>query len=98
MFAQLTEMISKYGFPIIAAGGMGYFVYYVWHWVTTEVKPVINETNNVLITLIDRVRCLDNDLLRLNQKLVVLMELKGKPVPLAAKPRSPDPTDKIESS
>ena len=55
---------------------MGYFVYYVWTWVTTEIKPVTSEANNVLIALIDRIRMLDNDLIRLNQKVNVILSLR----------------------
>ena len=73
---DLVSLINKYGFPIIAAGGMGYFVYYVWTWVTTEIKPVTSEANNVLIALIDRIRMLDNDLIRLNQKVNVILSLR----------------------
>jgi hypothetical protein len=73
---ELVQAINKYGFPIIAAGGLGYFVYYVWQWVTTEIKPVTSEANNVLIALIDRIRMLDNDLIRLNQKVNVILSLR----------------------
>jgi hypothetical protein len=73
---DLVSLINKYGFPIVAAGGMGYFVYYVWTWVTTEIKPVTTEANNVLIALIDRIRMLDNDLIRLNQKVNVILSLR----------------------
>jgi len=73
---DLVSLINKYGFPIVAAGGMGYFVYYVWTWVTTEIKPVTSEANNVLIALIDRIRMLDNDLIRLNQKVNVILSLR----------------------
>jgi hypothetical protein len=73
---DIVGLINKYGFPIVAAGGMGYFVYYVWTWVTTEIKPVTSEANNVLIALIDRVRMLDNDLIRLNQKVNVILSLR----------------------
>jgi hypothetical protein len=73
------DMVHKYGFPIVAAGGMAYFIYYVWTWVTKEIKPVISEANGVLIGLIDRIRMLDNDLIRLNQKLnIVLMMREAK--------------------
>ena len=75
---DLAELINKYGFPIVAAGGMGYFVYYVWTWVTTEIKPVTSEANNVLIALIDRIRMLDNDLIRLNQKVNVILSLRDQ--------------------
>lgn len=77
---DLAGMINKYGFPIIAAAGLGYFVYYVWTWVTTEIKPVIGQANGTLIALIDRIRMLDNDLIRLNQKVETVMELRGKTI------------------
>lgn len=75
---EVAELINKYGFPIVAAGGLGYFVYYVWQWVTNEIKPVTSEANKTLIELIDRVRMLDNDLIRLNQKLNVILSLRER--------------------
>jgi hypothetical protein len=78
--SELTELINQYGFPIVAAGGMAYLIYYVWHWVTIEIKPVIKETNDTIVHLIDRIRLLDNDLIRLNQKVVTVMELRGKTI------------------
>lgn len=77
---DIGEMISKYGFPIISAAGMGYFIYYVWTWVTSEIKPVIGQANGTLIALIDRIRMLDNDLIRLNQKVETVMALRGKTI------------------
>lgn len=73
---DLAQLISKYGFPIVAAGGMGYMIYYVWEWATKEVKPVLSEANTVLIALIDRIRMLDNDLIRLNQKVNIVLMLR----------------------
>jgi hypothetical protein len=75
---ELVGLINKYGFPIVAAGGMGYFVYYVWKWVTEEIEPVIGDSKKVLVDLIDRIRMLDNDLIRLNQKVNVILSLKEK--------------------
>ena len=75
---DVVELINKYGFPIVAAVGGGYFVYYVWVWATKEVKPVLSEANTVLIALIDRIRMLDNDLIRLQQKVNVTLQLRGK--------------------
>lgn len=73
---MLADMINKYGFPIIAAFGMGYFIFYVWGWVTKSVKPVLSEANTTLVALIDRVRMLDNDLIRLNQKLTTALQMR----------------------
>jgi hypothetical protein len=74
----LIEMINKYGFPIVAAGGTGYMIFYVWQWATDEIKPVLGEANATLIALIDRIRMLDNDLIRLNQKVNTVLHLRGK--------------------
>lgn len=73
---DVVELINKYGFPIVAAGGMGYLIFYVWKWATAEIKPVLSEANTVLIALIDRVRMLDNDLIRLNQKINIILMLR----------------------
>ena len=73
---DIADLISKYGFPIVAAVGLGYFVYYIWIWATKEVKPVLSEAQKTLVALIDRIRMLDNDLIRLNQKLNTVLQLK----------------------
>ena len=75
---DIAELVNKYGFPIIMAVGMGFIIKYVWEWATKEVKPVISEANTVLIALIDRIRMLDNDLIRLNQKVNTVLHLRGK--------------------
>lgn len=73
---DIAELINKYGFPIVAAGGMGYLIYYVWKWATQEIKPVLGEASTVLIAMIDRVRMLDNDLIRLNQKINIVQMMR----------------------
>ena len=75
---DIAEAVNKYGFPIIAAGGMGYLIYYVWEWATKDIKPVLSEANTTLIALIDRIRMLDNDLIRLQQKVNTTLHLRGK--------------------
>ena len=78
MTVELANAIKEFGFPIIAALGLGYFVFYVWVWVTREIKPVLSDANKTLIALIDRIRMLDNDMIRLTQKLNMLLEQKEK--------------------
>ena len=77
---EIVDLVNKYGFPIVMAVGMGYIIKYVWEWSTKEVKPVISEANTVLIALIDRIRMLDNDLIRLNQKVNTVLHLRGKTI------------------
>ena len=72
----IAEMVKQYGFPIVAAVGMGYFVFFIYKFVTDKLMPLIAETNVILIALIDRVRMLDNDLIRLNQKVNVVLQIK----------------------
>jgi hypothetical protein len=74
---DIAAAISDYGFPIIAAMGMGYFIFYVWKWVTTEINPKIGEASSTLIKLVDRIRMLDNDMIRLNTKLSMVLEYQG---------------------
>jgi hypothetical protein len=75
---DVVELVNKYGFPIVMAVGMGFIIKYVWEWATKEVKPVISDANTVLIALIDRIRMLDNDLIRLNQKVNTVLTIRGK--------------------
>ena len=77
---DIGGLISQYGFPIIAAFGLGYFIYYIWTWVTEEVDPVVSESHMTLIALIDRIRMLDNDLIRLNTKLNMILQQQEKEI------------------
>ena len=72
----VAELVKQYGFPIVASVGMGYFVWFIYKFVTDRLMPLIGETNGILIALIDRVRMLDNDLIRLNQKVSVILQIK----------------------
>lgn len=72
----IADFVKQYGFPIVAAVGMGYFVWFIYKFVTDKLMPLIGETNVILIALIDRVRMLDNDLIRLNQKVSVILQIK----------------------
>jgi hypothetical protein len=75
---ELASLIKDFGFPIVAAMGLGYFVYYIWKWVTEEIKPVLGSASSSLIKLVDRIRMLDNDMIRLNTKLAMVLEYKDE--------------------
>lgn len=72
----IAELVKQYGFPIVASVGMGYFVFFIYKFVTDKLMPLISETNVILIALIDRIRMLDNDLIRLQQKVSVVLQIK----------------------
>ena len=73
---NIVELINRFGFPIVAAVGLSGMTYYVWSWATKEIKPVISEANTTLVALIDRIRMLDNDLIRLDQKVHTVLQLR----------------------
>jgi len=74
---DLAQTIKDLGFPIVAALGMGYFIYFIWKWVTETIDPIIGQTMGTLIKLVDRVRMLDNDMIRMNMKLSMVLEHKN---------------------
>ena len=72
---SIIDFVNVYGLPITVAGGMGYFIFFIWKFVTTKIKPKLGATFTVLVALIDRIRMLDNDLIRLDQKLNIFIEM-----------------------
>ena len=56
------------------AVGMGYYIYYIWKYVTEQITPKLDESHINLIKVIDQIRMLDNDLIRLQQKVNVVLE------------------------
>ena len=73
---EIGNLIQQYGFPIVAAGYMLKMVKYVWSFTIEQINPVLGEASKELITLIDRIRLLDNDLLRLTAKLNTVMQMR----------------------
>ena len=73
---DIVELVNQYGLPIVVAGGAGYFIFFIWKYVTTQIKPKLGKAFGVLVELIDRVRMLDNYLIRLEQKLSVFVEMR----------------------
>jgi len=73
---EIVEAIKDFGFPIVAAVGMLYMIYFVWKTITEKINVFLGETSTTLIGLIDRIRMLDNDIIRLQQKLDTAIEMK----------------------
>ena len=74
----IVQLINDYGFPIVLAVGMGYFIYYVWQFISNELEPEIEKMHMQLIRLIDQVRMLDQDMIRLQQKVNVVLEYRER--------------------
>jgi uncharacterized coiled-coil protein SlyX len=66
---DVTALIKDFGFPIVMAVGMGYFVYFVYQTILTKINPAIGEMKTTIIRLIDQLRLLDQDMIRLQEKV-----------------------------
>ena len=76
--SSIIDILNQYGFATIASIGMGWFIYFIYKYVTTSIKKKLGEMNTVLISLIDRVRMLYNDIIRLRSKVNTVLELREK--------------------
>jgi len=91
MSEEIVKAINDFGFPVIAAFGLGYFVYYTWNWVVKDIKPVLDESTGTLIGLIDRIRMLDNDMIRLNTKIQMILQEQEQQLRTERKNRRKEP-------
>ena len=73
---SIVELVNQYGVPIVVAVGMGYFIFYIWKFVTLNILPNLSKASGTLVALIDRVRMLDNDMIRLDQKIHTIIEVR----------------------
>ena len=72
----LVTLIQDYGFPVVMVVGLGYFVYFVYNFINEEIDPQIEKMHIQLIRVIDQIRMLDQDMIRLQQKVNVVLEYK----------------------
>ena len=73
---DIAQAINEYGFPIVATVGLLYMIYFIWGFITKQIKSKLGGTMVTLVGLIDRIRMLDNDIIRLQQKLDTVIELR----------------------
>ena len=73
---DIVALIDKFGFTTIMVVGLGYFVYYVWITITKTVEPAVAEMQKTIIRLTDQLRLLDQDMIRLQQKVNTVLKLK----------------------
>ena len=72
----VIEILNQYGFATLAAIAMGYFIYFIYKFTTENIKAKLGQANTALIGLLDRIRMLDNDLIRLRSKLNTVLEMQ----------------------
>ena len=72
----VIEILNQYGFATLAAIAMGYFIYFIYKFTTENIKTKLGQANTALIGLLDRIRMLDNDLIRLRSKLNTILTIR----------------------
>tara|TARA_Y100001970_G_scaffold88125_2_gene111272 strand:+ start:4223 stop:4498 length:276 start_codon:yes stop_codon:yes gene_type:complete len=86
---DIVALVEQYGFPTLASVAMGYFIFFVYNFMTKEIKPKLGEASTVLIALIDRIRMLDNDIIRLKSKVNTVIEYREREKLLGSKKTAP---------
>ncbi|NCV17691.1 MAG: hypothetical protein EBW42_02660 [Rhodobacterales bacterium] len=76
MEGDIVKLIDEFGLPVIMSIGMGYFIWYIWKFVQDKLLPEIEVMHMALIRVIDQTRMLDQDLIRLQQKVDTVLEYK----------------------
>lgn len=74
----VAGLISEYGFPIVMMVGLGYFIYFIWSFIGEHIDPALEEMHMALIRVIDKTRMLDQDMIRLQQKVNVVLEYRAR--------------------
>ena len=75
---NLVHLINDYGFPIVMMVGLGYFIYFIWSFINEHIDPALEEMHMALIRVIDKTRMLDQDMIRLQQKVNVVLEYRAR--------------------
>ena len=74
---DIGALISEFGFPVVMTVGLGYFIYFIWNFIGEHIDPALEEMHFALIRVIDKTRMLDQDMIRLQQKVNVVLEYKA---------------------
>lgn len=72
----ILQILEQYGFATVAAIAMGWFIWFIYTYITQEITSKLGEANKALITLLDKIRRLDNDLIRVKTKLNTVLTLR----------------------
>jgi hypothetical protein len=75
MPVDIVQLVSDFGFPIVMVVGLGYFVYFVWRTITIKIDPAIQDMKTTIIRLTDQLRLLDQDMIRLQEKVNTALEM-----------------------
>ena len=73
---DVVQLVADFGFPVVMVIGLGYFVYFVWQTITNVIDPAVQDMKSTIIRLTDQLRLLDQDMIRLQEKVNTVIELR----------------------
>ena len=73
---DIVALISEFGFQVVMVVGLGYFVYFVWQTINNKIDPAVQAMKITIIRLTDQLRLLDQDMIRLQEKVNTVLELR----------------------
>tara|TARA_B100000508_G_C11383124_1_gene239574 strand:- start:421 stop:708 length:288 start_codon:yes stop_codon:yes gene_type:complete len=73
---DIVYLIETFGFEVVMIIGLGYFVFFVWQTITKTINPALVSMKSTIIRLTDQLRLLDQDMIRLQQKVNTVTELR----------------------
>ena len=73
---DIVYLIETFGFEVVMIIGLGYFVFFVWQTITKTINPALVSMKATIIRLTDQLRLLDQDMIRLQQKVNTVTELR----------------------
>ena len=77
---DIVQIVGDFGFPVVMVVGLGYFVYFVWQTITNIIDPAVQDMKTTIIRLTDQLRLLDQDMIRLQEKVNTVLELRELPL------------------
>ena len=82
---DVVQLVADFGFPVVMVIGLGYFVYFVWQTITNVIDPAVQDMKATIIRLTDQLRLLDQDMIRLQEKVNTVLEISNNKSNINAK-------------
>ena len=73
---DIAQVVSDFGFPVVMVVGLGYFVYFVWLSISNVIYRGVEDMKTTIIRLTDQLRLLDQDMIRLKEKVNTVLQLQ----------------------
>jgi hypothetical protein len=75
-YTLFIEILKDVGFPIFAAGMLGFFIYLIVKYMLKSVIYQVNHILNIITGLHKRISAMNNDVVRLDVTLSNILDMK----------------------